>query len=85
MINLTLVEITPDFCVEVEGKYLVKTRCPNPGLPNNRLADNFRILEAHVSRHFNEKVQKWEMKIGVNNQTPTHISILPITEYYNVI
>lgn len=82
MINLTLVEITPDYCIEKEGKYLIKTRIPNPGLPNNKFADKHAFVEAHVGRHFNEKRQKWEMNINVNNQIPTHISIIPITEYY---
>ena len=79
--NLNLIEITKDFCIEKEGKYLVRTVSPNPGLPHNRLADHESYLTANVSRHFNEKLQKWIMSIDVNNQTPTHISETPIKEF----
>ena len=78
--NLNLIEITKDFCVEKEGKYLVRTTTPNPGMPHNRLADRETFLEARVTRHFNNKLNKWIMSIDVNNQTPTHISVAPLKD-----
>ena len=79
--NIELIEITQDYCIEREGNYLIRTMTPDPGLPNNRFSDKFHYLETRVSRRFDEKNKKWVMSIDVNNQTPTHMSKLPLKEY----
>ncbi len=68
--KIDLIEITPDYCVENDGLYLVRTKSVY-NLPGLR---KFRYLEARVHKHFDEKKNKFIMKIDISNQIATHIS-----------
>jgi len=69
-----MIEITPDYCVNFEGKYLVRTE----STISNTTHKSVHFLQARVSRHFDDKKKKFVMKIDVNNQIPTHISKNPV-------
>lgn len=65
--NIDMIPITKDYCVEDAGTYLIRTESAGP-------LKTVRFMSASVHRHFNEKENKFVMSIGVTNQIVTHIS-----------
>ena len=68
IMNINLVEMTPDYCVEEEGTYLIR-RVSN-------VMKKISYIEARVSLH--EKKGKIVMTIDSSNFLITHISDKPV-------
>ncbi len=65
--TIEMIEITPEYMPEVEGKYLVRTVSHGP-------LKLVHWLQARVYKHFDEKKGEWKYSIDINHQKATHIS-----------
>lgn len=66
--NIEFVEFTDGYQLETDGKYMVRTISTSKFLPT------VNFLQARCKNVWNEKRQKLEARVDVNNQRVTHIS-----------
>lgn len=68
--TIVMIPYTKDYVPPQDGKYLVQTSSSFLKKPN--------MFAASVSLRWNEKLNKQECSIDVNNQVVTHISLFPV-------